>query len=76
MKTYIDKFLIFLKGIFSSTDPTSSKRFFGAIGYISAIVFIALWQKDLIETLLYVSAMLIGLDTVTNLIGKFKKDKP
>ena len=72
----ISKFFTFLKGIYSSTDPTSSKRFFGSIGYICAVVFIALWQKDLIETLLYVSAMLIGLETVTNLIGKFSKPKP
>ena len=60
----------FIKNIFTSGTPESSKRIFGGIGFICAIVFIALWQRALTDTLLFVSASLLGLETITNLWKK------
>ena len=60
----------FIKGIFTSGTPESSKRVFGALGFICAIIFIALWKRELVETLLIVSASLLGLETLS---GIFKK---
>jgi flagellar biogenesis protein FliO len=60
----------FIKGIFSSGTPESSKRLFGALGFICAIIFIAIWKRDLVETLLIVSASLLGLETLTNIFKK------
>ena len=60
----------FIKNIFTSGTPESSKRIFGGIGFICAIVFIAIWQRSLTDTLLFVSASLLGLETITNLWKK------
>ena len=60
----------FIRGIFTSGTPESSKRVFGALGFICAIIFIAIWKRELIETLLIVSASLLGLESLT---GIFKK---
>ena len=57
----------FIKELFSSSDGISSKRIFGAIGYISAIVFIGIWMHDMTEILLITSASLLGLETITNI---------
>jgi hypothetical protein len=57
----------FIKNMFSSDSEVSSKRVFGAIGFISSIVFIAIWKRDLIEVLLITSASMIGLETITNI---------
>jgi hypothetical protein len=62
--------MTFLRNIFTSDKPESSKRFFGAIGYISAIVAIFVWRHDLVETLLFVSAGLLGLDSITKIWKK------
>ena len=62
----VARILTFVKGIYSENQPESSKRFFGSIGFCAAIVFIAIWAHELIETLLYVSASLIGLSTIVN----------
>ena len=59
----------FLQAIYQSDKPESSKRFFGSIGFLSAIVFIALWQRGLINELMYVSVALVGFDTI---MQKFK----
>lgn len=67
------KLFSFIKGVYSSGSPESSKRFFGSIGWLSAIVIIYIWRKDLTETLLFVSAALIGLETLVNGINIFKK---
>jgi formate/nitrite transporter FocA (FNT family) len=53
-----------------SSAPESSKRLFGAIGFITAIIYIAVWGHELIETLLYVSAALLGLESITQIFKK------
>lgn len=60
----------FFINIFSTNTKESSKRFFGGIGFICSIIFIALWDKQLIETLLFVSASLVGLETLTNIFKR------
>ena len=65
----------FFSNLFSSQSPTSSKRFFGGVGFVCSVVFIAIWQHDLINELLYVSASLIGLDTVKSGLTMIKSPK-
>ena len=60
----------FIKNIFSADKSESAKRFFGAIGFICAIVFIAIWAHNLIDELLYISAALIGLGILDRWIKK------
>lgn len=60
----------FIKDMFSSDNPTSSKRVFGAIGFIAAIVKIVGWQPELTETLLFTAATLIGLEAITKIFKK------
>ena len=50
----------FLLNMFSSRADTSSKRVNGTIGWLAAIAMIAIWQHDLIELLLWVSAGMLG----------------
>lgn len=69
------RILNFIKRIYASDSPTSSKRFFGSIGWIAAIVFIGIWQRDLTNELMYTSAALIGLDTVTKITTLFAGKK-
>lgn len=57
----------FLKDMFSSGDSVSAKRVFGGIGFVCSIVFIAIWNRELIDMLLITSASLIGLQTVTDI---------
>lgn len=57
----------FIKDMLSNSEGVSSKRVLGMIGYLSATVYIAIWQRDLIDLLLITSASLVGLETVTNL---------
>lgn len=57
--------LTFLKNLFLSDKAESSKRFFGAIGFICFIVFVAVWDHSLIDTLGFLSVSLIGLETIT-----------
>lgn len=57
----------FIKDMLSSDNGVSSKRVFGAIGFICSIIFIALWARELIEVLLITSASMIGLETITNI---------
>ena len=59
----------FLARLLDTKSPLSSKRFFGGIGFLAAIVFIAIWQHDLINELLYVSASLIGWRRCSPLSG-------
>ena len=61
-----------MQGVYSSGSPESSKRFFGSIGWLSAIVIIYIWRRDLTETLLYVSAALIGLEVILKGLELFK----
>jgi len=69
-------FFKFMQGVYSSRSPESSKRFFGSIGWISVIVIIFIWRLDLVETLLFASMALIGLETVTEIFKKKDENKP
>lgn len=61
----------FIKGIFSSGTPESSKRVFGAIGFICSIAMMFLkYDEAYWGTLLMISSLLLGLETIT---GIFKK---
>ena len=57
----MQKLIKFLREILSKESDASSKRFFGAIGFLCSIVFIAIWNHDLISELLITSSALIGL---------------
>ena len=65
--------LEFIKQMLSGNSDVSSKRVFGAIGFICAIVFIAIWKRDLIEVLLITSASMIGLETIANIFKPKEK---
>ena len=65
----------FFRGIFSSGTPESSKRFFGAVGFICAIIFIAIWDKTLIDTLLFTSTALLGLESITTIFNNKQNEK-
>lgn len=64
------KILSFLKNIHSTGTSESAKRFYGAIGFISSIIFIAIWDHSLILSLLLVSTALLGLETIFNIFKK------
>ena len=67
---FFDKAISFIANSLRSTAPESSKRLFGAIGFVVAMVYIAIWAHPLIETLLYVSAALLGLEAVAGIFNK------
>ena len=64
----------FLKDMLSNSEGVSSKRVLGMIGFVCAIIFIALWARDLIDLLLVTSASLVGLETVTNIFTPKQKN--
>jgi hypothetical protein len=70
MKKFINKLLSFVANTLRSEKSESSKRLFGAIGFLASVAFIGIWVHDLIEELMYVSVMLLGLETVANLFKK------
>ena len=70
MKKFINKLLSFVANALRSETSESSKRIFGAIGFLASVAFIGIWVHDLINELMYVSVMLLGLETVTNLFKK------
>ena len=57
----------FVTDMFSSETGVSSKRVFGALGFVCSIVYIAIWRHDLVEVLLITSASMIGLETIANI---------
>jgi len=59
------KIFNYLKSINSADSPDSSKRFWGGIGFATCVV-LACINKELQEPLLYTSAGLLGLETITN----------
>lgn len=60
-----------MKELFSGKEKLSAKRVFGAIGFLSVIVFSFITMSlTLFEQLLYISASLIGLETITNAFKK------
>lgn len=62
-------FFAFLKNIYSSDKPESSKRFFGSIGFIVSIVYVGFNPAHL-NTLIYVSGALLGLGILDKTINK------
>lgn len=70
MKKFVYKVFKFVANALRSNTDESSKRLFGAIGFICSIVFIAIWSHSLFQELLYTSAALLGLETLTNIFKK------
>ena len=64
----------FILDMLSNSTGVSSKRVLGTIGYIAAIVFIALWARQLIDLLLITSASMVGLETVTQIFTPKQKN--
>ena len=73
---YFKLFLKYLKQVFEdSVGHMSSKRVFGAIGFISAIVMAFKGiPTDTVIAILSPSALMLGLDSVTD-IWKFRENK-
>ena len=69
----------YLKGVHSSGTTESAKRFYGGIGWVCVLVYIPIFDRDLIGELMIVSASLIGLETakslLSDLISGIKKKK-
>ena len=65
----------FPKEIFTDQNGKfSSKRVFGAIGFLAATVAICIWvDTESIRFLLITSAALIGLGVTENMLPKIKK---
>ena len=62
----------FFKNIFLKDKPESSKRFFGAVGFVAATLVICVYQQDFTDQLLYTSAIMIIGGTFDTLISKMK----
>lgn len=65
----------FLKEMLSGEKAISSKRVNGTIGWLASLVFIGIWQHDLIFEMMVTSAALIGLDTLKNGLSGMKSKK-
>ena len=63
------KFFAYLRSINSAQTSDSAKRFYGGFGFVTYVVLACIF-KDLREPLLYVSAALIGLESVTSIWTK------
>ena len=73
MKKFINKLMSFVANSLRSDASESSKRLFGAVGFMASIIFIGIWahgSDGLLNELMYVSVMLLGLETVTTLFKK------
>jgi hypothetical protein len=57
----MQKIINFIDAIFSSDSGKSSKRFFGAIGFITAIIGIMIYKQEYLNEVLYASCALMGL---------------
>lgn len=64
-----------LYSLFGDSNKLSSKRVFGAIGYLCAIAMIAIWKHELIQELLYTSAALLGLGILERFKNGGKNDQ-
>lgn len=69
------KFFTFLENVYNKDSTESSKRFFGSIGFLVSIVYIAIWDRTLIFELLCVSAGMVGFDAIVEMIKYFRKKK-
>lgn len=69
--------LVFISKLLSSGDEISSKRFFGAVMLIYAMLLIWLErQHDSINDLLYIGAGLLGLGLVDKIRWGNKQEQP
>ena len=60
----------FLKEMFSGEKSISSKRVNGTVGWLVFIVYVGVFDHELIDLVGWISASLIGLDTLkSGLIG-------
>jgi len=60
--------------IFSDGETLSSKRIFGAIGFVAFIVLLIMnYDNDSIKTLGYIASALLGLGTLETIMSNFKK---
>ena len=79
MKALFNRLLHYLKGVHSSGTAESAKRFYGGIGWMCVLVYVPIFDRDLIGELMIVSASLIGLETakslLSDLISGIKKKK-
>ena len=79
MKTLFNRLLHYLKGVHSSGTAESAKRFYGGIGWVCVLVYVPIFDRELIGELMIVSASLIGLETakslLSDLINGIKKKK-
>lgn len=72
----LEKLTKFCKEALSSNSPVSSKRIAGFMGWLSSISIVytlAFLEKPVpvsIETILWISAGLLGLDSVTSIFKK------
>jgi formate/nitrite transporter FocA (FNT family) len=64
------RFIRWMNNIHSTGKPESAKRFYGAVGFIVSIIYIAIWRHDLCGELMYVSAALLGLETITKILKR------
>ncbi|MFZ4705404.1 MAG: hypothetical protein ACOYMF_05290 [Bacteroidales bacterium] len=65
------RFFQFIGEMYSGGTPTSSKRVFGSIGFIWYLILVTKWhQADQLTQILYVSCLLIGLETVKDFFVK------
>jgi TRAP-type C4-dicarboxylate transport system permease small subunit len=77
MKTFIQKLISFIAGIFSSESPTSSKRILAFMFSISLILaYFYSTDLGLKRLIIYcfcgLIALLLGLATVENIVSIFK----
>ena len=79
MKALFNRLLHYLKGVHSSGAAESAKRFYGGIGWLCVLVYVPIFDRELIGELMIVSASLIGLETakslLSDLINGIKKKK-
>ena len=68
MKTKSNFFL----NIFRKDSPESCKRVFGAIGFVVFIIYVGVFDHNLIDTLGYLSAGLIAGGMAETIFSKLK----
>ena len=66
------KLFNFIANIFRKDSPESCKRFFGAIGFVVFIVYVGVFDHNLIDTLGYLSAGLIAGGMAETIFSKLK----